>query len=720
VTVSSLAAPAPIPMLAASTRGVVGAVVLAILLIAAVVLFGTRTRTLVRLVRLGQPSDRTDDVPKRLELETTVVLGQRKLLQRLVPGVMHAFIFWGFLVLLTTILEAMGEVVSKGFAIPLIGRTAWLGLIQDISAALVLVGVAIAFWIRKVQRPDRFKGSHLREADYILLWIAAIIVTLYLIKATAIAATGAGPEPAAWIPIANAISKLLDGLSPSALDAIHDVALWAHIVLILGFLVYIPRSKHLHIFASEPNVYFSNTHARGRLRPQRIDMEKLEEGDMVLGAGTLQELTWKEILDTYSCTECGRCQSVCPAWNTGKPLSPKLLIMNLRDHAFDQGQKLLAANGSKGGNGDGTAAAAVEPVALNPDVVDDEVIWSCVTCGACVQECPVNIEHIDHIVDMRRNLVQAESRFPPEAGALLRNLENSNNPWGQPQSQRAAWAKDLDVRIVEPGTPAGELPEYLYWVGCAGSFDERAKKIAQALARVLEEAAVSFGILGPAELCTGDPARRMGNEYLFQTLAEQNVETLNGLGVTKIVANCPHCFNTLRNEYPDYGGTYEVIHHTQLIAKLIAEGRIRPEHEVASLLTYHDPCYLGRHNEVYQAPRDVLDKVPGLRTVEMHRHKQRGFCCGAGGARMWMEERLGKRINVERTDEALSTGADSLGVACPYCLIMLDDGVKARGEEMRVLDVAQVVAASLAGPAAGHRPADPAPGTHQGDPAEGG
>jgi Fe-S oxidoreductase len=712
VTVSFLGA--PIAPMAVSTRGVVGAVVLAILLITAVVLFGTRTRTLLRLVRLGQPSDRTDDVPKRLELETTVVLGQRKLLQRLVPGVMHAFIFWGFLVLLTTILEAMGEVVSKAFAIPLIGRTAWLGLIQDISAALVLVGVATAFWIRKVQRPDRFKGSHLREADYILLWIAAIIGTLYLIKSTSIAATGAGPELPAWMPIANGISKLFDDLSPSALDAIHEAALWAHIVLILAFLVYIPRSKHLHIFASEPNVYFSNTHARGRLRPQKIDLEKLEEGDVVLGAGSLQDLTWKEILDTYSCTECGRCQSVCPAWSTGKPLSPKLLIMNLRDHAFDQGQKLLAAKGAHGGNGDG-AAAAVEPVALNPDVVDDEVIWSCVTCGACMQECPVNIEHIDHIVDMRRNLVQAESRFPSEAGGLLRSLENSNNPWGQPQSQRAAWAKDLGVRIVEPGTPADELPEYLYWVGCAGSFDERAKKIAQALARVLDEAGVSFGILGPAELCTGDPARRMGNEYLFQTLAEQNVETLNGLGVTRIVANCPHCFNTLRNEYPDYGGTYEVIHHTQLIARLIADGRLRPEHDVASSLTYHDPCYLGRHNEVYQAPRDVLDKIPGLRTVEMHRHKERGFCCGAGGARMWMEERLGKRINVERTDEALSTGADSLGVACPYCLIMLDDGVKARGEQMGVLDVAQVVAASLAAPPPPRRPADPAPIPHPGD-----
>ena len=560
-------------LLALGQRGIVGAIVLVIMLITAAALFGTRARTLTGLVRLGQPVERSSDVPKRIELEATVVLGQRKLFQRFLPGLMHAFIFWGFLVLLTTIVEGMGEVVTPGFAIPLVGRTAWLGLIQDVFAGLVLVGVAIAFYIRKVERPDRFKGSHLREGDYILLWIAAIIVTLFVIKATSIAATGAAPEPAVWAPIANGLSNAFSGLSPSALDAVHDAALWAHIVLVLGFLVYIPRSKHLHIFASEPNVYFSNTRARGKLRPQKIDLEKLEEGDLVLGAGTLEDLTWKEILDTYSCTECGRCQNACPAWTTGKPLSPKLLIMNLRDHAFDQGEKLLAAQRTK--DGDPNGASGVAKVALNPDVVDDEVIWSCVTCGACMQECPVNIEHVDHIVDMRRYLVQAESRFPQEAGALMRNLESSSNPWGQPQAQRAAWAKDLDVRIVQPGET--DLPEYLYWVGCAGSFDERAKKITQALAQVLALAGVSFGILGPQEMCTGDPARRIGNEYLFQTLAEQNVETLNGLGVTKIVTNCPHCFNTLRNEYPDYGGTYEVIHHTELLGRLIAEGRLALE-----------------------------------------------------------------------------------------------------------------------------------------------
>jgi Fe-S oxidoreductase len=305
-----------------------------------------------------------------------------------------------------------------------------------------------------------------------------------------------------------------------------------------------------------------------------------------------------------------------------------------------------------------------------------------------MEECPVNIEHIDHIVDMRRNLVMGESRFPAEAGTLMRSLEQSQNPWGQAQSERAAWANGLGVRVLEDG-PA---PEYLYWVGCAGSFDDRAKKITQAVARVLQKAAVPFAILGPQELCNGDPARRIGNEYLFQTLAEQNVQTLNGKGIRKVIVNCPHCFNTLKNEYPDYGGTYEVIHHTQLFARLIKEGRLRPTEEVDEVLTYHDPCYLGRHNGVYDEPREVLNAIPGLRSTEMPRHRERGFCCGAGGARMWMEERIGKRVNVERTEEAISTGADTMGVACPYCLIMLDDGAKAKGGSLKVLDVAQLVA----------------------------
>jgi Fe-S oxidoreductase len=672
----------------------VGPIVLVVALVTAFALFGLRTRLLYRLVRLGQPVNRFDDLPKRVELETTVVLGQRKLLQRFPAGIMHAFIFWGFLVLLTTIVEAMGQIFTRSFRLPFIGNTATLNLIQDTFAGLVLVGVGIAFYIRKAERPERFKGSHLREADYILLWITGIILTLFGFKSTAIAIAGGGGSSIYYF-VSNTIAKIWSGLSTSTLHTVNYAFLWAHVSLILGFLVYIPYSKHLHIITSEPNVFFANTKPRGKLRPIKIDLEALGESDEmpVLGAATLEELTWKENLDLYACTECGRCQHVCPAWNTGKPLSPKLLIMNLRDHLFDQGPKILEAK-AKGED--------YEKVPLNPDVVDDEVVWDCVTCGACMQECPVNIEHVDHIVDMRRNLVMGESRFPAEVGNLLRNIENANNPWGMQQATRADWADGMGVRVL--GVGDGAAPEYLYWVGCAASFDDRARKIARAVAAVLQEAEIDFAILGQQELCNGDPARRAGSEYLFQMLAEQNVETMNGAGVRKIVVNCPHCFNTLRNEYPDYGGEYEVIHYTQLFAELIESGRIQLDGEVNALLTYHDPCYLGRHNGVYGEPRRVLDAVPGLETVEMPRHHERALCCGAGGARMWMEEHLGKRINAERTEEAISTGAERMGVSCPFCYIMLDDGAKAAGERIQVSDVSELVSGTMAHRARIHHP----------------
>jgi Fe-S oxidoreductase len=656
--------------------------------------FMQRTWLLFKLVRLGEPARRTEDLPRRLEQEVTVVLGQRKLLQRLGPGLMHAFIFWGFLVLLTTILEAGGEVFSDTFVLPFVGRTAWLGFVQDLFATLVVIGIAMALYFRKVQRPERFKGSHLEEADFILAMIFGIMLTLVGLNAVKIA-LGVAESPATWTPVSNLASFMFREMSGSTLRLFRIVFLWSHIVLILGFLLYIPYSKHLHIITSFLNVFFSNTKARGKLRPLHIDMERLEEGGAKLGAATIEDLTWKEILDLYACTECGRCSQVCPAWNTGKPLNPKLLIMNLRDHLFDVGPQLIRARKQDG---------QVETVALNPDVIEDEVVWDCTTCGACMQECPVNIEHIDHIVDMRRNLVMGESRFPQEAGLLLRNLESSSNPWGMGQQSRADWAQGLGVHVLREGQPA---PEYVYWVGCAGSFDDRAKAITRAVARVLQKAAVPFAILGPRELCNGDPARRMGNEYLFQELARRNIETLDGSGVRKIVVNCPHCFNTLRNEYPDYGGSYEVLHHTQLFARLIEQGRLKPTGEVRELLTYHDPCYLGRHNGVYGEPRRLLDAIPGLSTVEMPRHAERALCCGAGGARMWMEERIGKRVNMERTDEATATGAEAMGVACPFCLIMLDDGAKAKGGALEVFDVAQVVARSV-GAERGAEEAEPA------------
>jgi Fe-S oxidoreductase len=496
-----------------------------------------------------------------------------------------------------------------------------------------------------------------------------------------------------------------------ALEGWNTLFLWAHSLLILGFLVYVGYSKHLHIVTASLNVFFAAAPSRppGALKPIDIDIEAMTEED-VIGAGKLTDFTWKQLLDTYSCTECGRCQSMCPAWNTGKPLSPKLLIMSMRDHLFDVGPALVAQKKRKAANGSADGEAGVEEielVPLNPGVVDDEVVWDCTTCGACVDNCPVDIEHIDHIVDMRRNLVMMESRFPREMQTTLTNLENSGNPWGQPRSARMDWARGLDVPVLGDTVDRCEV---LYFVGCAGAFDDRNKKVVRAFAQLMQQAGVGFAVLGPAESCNGDPARRLGHEYLFQMMAKANLETLDGLGVTTIVTACPHCFNTLRNEYPQFGGTYTVRHHSEFLAELVETGRLTIERPFTETVSYHDPCYTARHNNVLDAPRTILRRA-GAEHTEMHRHGRHTFCCGAGGGRMWMEERVGKKINVDRTDEALAIGVDVIGVGCPFCHIMLDDGVKERGadEKVAVKDLAEILleVARPAAPAVPQAPADP-------------
>jgi Fe-S oxidoreductase len=561
-------------------------------------------------------------VPARVVAEAEIVLGQRKLLQRLVPGLMHAFIFWGFIVLFPTIVLAGIDVAGGGEHTP-----GWYRDVADVFAVLVLAGVATAVVIRKIVRPARFAGSHLGEADFILAMIAAVVVTLLL-----------------WHHVGGV------GFA------------WAHLVVIGAFLAYLPHSKHLHIATAPLNVWLARTRARGRLEPLRFDVP---DDELRFGVATIADLTQKEVVDAFSCTECGRCQDVCPAYATGKMLSPKLVIMGVRDQILSQDQSPIVGNS-----------------------VPEEMIWDCVTCGACVEACPVSIEHIDHIVDLRRSRLMVDAAFPAEAEPMLRDVERASNPWGKPQTERAAWAAELGVRVLEPGDPA---PEYLYWVGCAASFDERAKKSAESTAKLLQKAGVDFAILGPREGCTGDPARRMGNEYVFQAAAEQNVATLNEQGVTKIVASCPHCFNTLANEYGDFGGSYEVMHHTELLAELVESGRLAPVSGAASI-TYHDSCYLARHNDVRMEPRKLLNVIG--QPVEMKRSGKQTFCCGAGGAHMWMEER-GTQINVERAREAAETGAETLAVACPFCTVMLDDGVREVGTGMRVADVATLLAESL-------------------------
>ena len=660
---------------------------------------GRRFFWLSKLIRSGQPADRAWAGFRRAKegvtAEIVEVAGQRKLLKWTVPGIAHFFTMWGFTVLLTTILEAYGALFIRDFAIPFIGRSNWLAFVEDFFATAVLLSLVVFTVIRiknapaRKDRASRFYGSHLGPAWLVLFMISMVIVTLLVYRGAQIN-TGYFPfttdgVTSPWAFASQFVATILP-TSTSVNDAVEYWGIIANIGVIAGFLVIVSYSKHLHIFLAPLNVAFSRRpRALGGLdKTPDMDMENVTE-DTVFGVGKIDDFTWKQMLDFATCTECGRCQSVCPAWNTGKPLSPKLLIMGLRDNMFASADRLLS----------GSTEGAVDT--LVPSIIDPDVLWSCTTCGSCTEQCPVDIEHVDAIIDMRRYEVLMESRFPSEAGLLLRNMENQGDPWGLGGSKRTEWlaALDFEVPVIEDTIP--DDIEYLYWVGCAGSLDERGRQQVVSTARMLHRAGVTFGILGPRESCSGDPARRFGNEYLFQEMAKNNIATLNEVGTKKIVASCPHCFNTIKNEYPALGGDYEVIHHAELLTHLVKNGRLRPGFNYKGTVTYHDPCYLGRHNRIILEPRTVLAAIPGVTQVEMGRCREKGFCCGAGGARMWLEENIGKRVNMERTEEALGTGADIVSTACPFCMIMLDDAVKAngKGDEVSVMDISQVVEKSL-------------------------
>ena len=715
-----------------------------------------RVRWLYALIRSGQPAPgRAAELGKRLRAQLVEVFGQRRLLKWTVPGLAHFVTFWGFVILITVYVEAYGALFDEHFAIPLIGRWPVLGFAQDFIALAVLVSVVAFALIRVRQAPQRrhrasrFYGSHTGGAWLILFMIFNVVWTMLLFRGTAVN-TGTFPYQSGAFA-SEAVGALLAPLGPGANEVLETVGLLLHLGVMLAFLILVLHSKHLHIFLAPVNVSAKRLPtALGPLLPmesggKQIDFSDPGEDD-VFGRGKVEDFTWKGMLDFTTCTECGRCQSQCPAWNTGKPLSPKLVIMDLRDHLFAKAPYLLGdqevpdhadidvlalaagdgqAGAGPGGNGQvghgagnhvpesgfgrvpgSGPAQAARPLVGSAEVggvIDPDVLWSCTTCGACVEQCPVDIEHVDHIVDMRRYQVLIESEFPTELGTLFRNLENKGNPWGQNAAARLDWAKGLDFEV--PVLTEDTLPddvEYLFWIGCAGAYDDNARKTVRATAELLHRAGVNYVVLGDGETCTGDPARRAGNEFVFQLLAQQNVEVLNMVfdgrepGRRKIVTTCPHCFNTLGREYPQLDGHYEVMHHTQLLNQLVREGRLVPVPAADGArpdVTYHDPCYLGRHNEVYTPPRELVG-ASGAALTEMPRHADRSFCCGAGGARMWMEERIGKRVNLDRVDEAIATG-------CPFCRVMLTDGLTTResegaaGRTTEVLDVAQLLLASV-------------------------
>jgi Fe-S oxidoreductase len=696
-----------------------------VLTVAAFAIFGRRVWWLKRLAFSGQPApERVAAVrthPGRdVETQLTEVVGQRKLLQWSVPGAAHAATFWGFIVLLLTIIEAYGDLFSRTFAIPGIGHWAAIGFLEDLFSVGVLCGLVTFAVIRlrsdphKEGRESRFFGSHTGAAWLVLGMIALVIITLLLYRG-AQQNTGVFPYPHAWAFASWVIGKALHPLGYGVNSVLEVVFLLAQLGVVLAFLVFLSYSKHLHIVLAPINIMFSRRpNALGPLEPMRsngkvLDFEEADPDTDVFGIGKIEDMTWKGLLDLGTCTECGRCQSKCPAWATDKPLSPKQIILDLRDHAFAKAPYLLATEEEREHLPADVLAEAGRPLVGTLEengVIDPEALWACTNCGACVEECPVDIEHIDHINGMRRHQVLVESAFPTEATGMLNNLERRGNPWGMAEDRRADWITELDFEVPVLDGRIPDDVEYLYWVGCAGALEDRAKKATKAIAELLHVAGVKFAVLGPAESCTGDPARRLGNEFVFQMLAQQNVETLNEAGVgagtgKKVIASCPHCFNTISREYPQLGGNYEVIHHTQLLAKLVEEGKLTPVNPIDEKITYHDPCFLGRHNQVYTPPRQIIDAVPGTRAEEMHRCKGNGFCCGAGGARMWLEERTGTRINNNRIEEALSLNPDTVSTACPYCMVMLGDAVNAKKatgeakESLEVIDVAQLLVRSV-------------------------
>ena len=763
-----------------SALQIVAAVICVVITVIGVSLLVRAVAQMVARFKVGAPEKRTDNPGARTVTLLREFLGHTRMSRLPIVAVAHWFTMISFGILFFTLVTAYGQIFNPDFTLPIIGTFAPWEWLTEFMAWTGFLGICWLIWNRRKNHPgrsagkdgrkSRFFGSSFWQAYYVeftIFGVGLCIVSLRALEYALGRVDGSHHASVLHFPMTFFLGKPFESIGKDGLEQLIVVIAAIKILISMAWMITISLNTTMgvawHRFLAFPNIWFKRNAdgrtALGAAKPMMVDGEPLKDveeleldEDTVLGVGKVEDFTWKGLLDFSTCTECGRCQSQCPAWNTEKPLSPKLLMMTLRDHSAAKApflQAAAAASGPVDEKGLPTVAdhsgvdllrtpligstgydIANPLTAYNPAgttangdaagaIIDEDVLWSCTTCGACVEQCPVDIEHVDHIVDMRRYQTLIESAFPTELAGLFKNLENKSNPWGMSARARLEWAKGLpfDVKVIGSDVESADEVEWLFWVGCAGAYEDRAKKTTRAVAELLHTAGVDFAVLGDGESCTGDPARRAGNEILFQMLAGQNVATLNEAKAKKIVVTCAHCFNTIKNEYPQIGGEYEVVHHTQLLNRLVREKKLTPvaapeefaqqpkdksgAASTGKSVTYHDPCYLGRHNQVYAPPRELIASLPGVEYKEMERSGEKSFCCGAGGARMWMEEKLGERINLNRTKEAVATGADRIAIGCPFCRVMMTDGLTAEQsdgnarEEVEVVDVANMLLAAV-------------------------
>ncbi|MCL4550014.1 MAG: (Fe-S)-binding protein [Bacteroidetes bacterium] len=637
-------------------------------------------RRIFSYIKLAQPENRFDNPSRRIKNVLKIGLAQSKILREPVAGLIHVLIFWGFLLFLLSVLEAIIQGFYPPFSWHFLGPIfSLLTLVQDFFGLFVIIAVVWALYRRFIQKVARLQlEGHGLDAAAILLMIWGVVVAMFGQNITHIANDNFHLADYELRPVSLYFSGLFFNGTSETSKTLYEFFWWMHIVVVFAFMNFLPYSKHFHVVTSLPNVYFK------KVGPHKNALKKLNLEDENLtqyGAADFEHLNWKQVLDGFACTECGRCTASCPAANTGKKLSPREIIGSIRRCTEAKAPLMLA--------GVGEDNEVIQETLVHNYITDDE-LWACTTCMACVYECPVTIEHVDSIVDMRRNLVLTESNFPAELNVVFKNIETNFTPWAFNSQDRANWAEGMNIKTMAEDASG----EYLFWVGCAGSFDARYQKVTKAFAQIMQKANVDFRILGVEEKCNGDTARRLGNEYLAQMMMQENAETLNNYGVKKIVTGCPHCYNSLKHEYPQFGGNFEVIHHSEMIQKLLNEGKIKlKEGNDNSKITYHDSCYLGRYNDIYDSPRDPLKMINGVELVEMKRSRDKGFCCGAGGGRMFLEEKEGTRININRAEEAVNTSADTIASACPFCMTMMTDGVKSldKAEEVQVKDIAEII-----------------------------